>query len=99
MPGDALRKLKKPGGPVEPFPASTPQGTPPPAGHHRTTLNLRQEVWDALSEAAHEGGVSVATVIEALALRYVNDEALREAVDDEAALAARARRRLARRRP
>ena len=98
---ELLRKLKKkPGaGPVEPFPAAPPQGTPPPAGHHRVTMNLRQGVWDELRAAAAAGGVSAVTVVEALVARYLADPELRDEVDAEAALAARARRLTARRRP
>lgn len=97
---DVLRKIKRPAaGPVEPFPAAAPQGTPPPPGHHRVTMNLREEVWEALRDAAAAGGVSAVTVVEALVLRYVEDDELRAQVDTEAALAARARRLAARRRP
>jgi len=97
---DLLRKIKRSGpGPVEPFPAAAPQGTPPPAGHHRATLNFRQELWDALQAEAAAGGNSAVTVIEALVARYLDDDELRAQVDTEAALAARARRLTARRRP
>lgn len=76
---------------------SEPRGTPPPAGHHRLAVNLRQDLWAELQQTLGDGGPSVVVVIEALLALYIDDPRVRYRVNADSHGVAATRRWVARR--